>query len=211
MATRSTHHGGGARAGEASLDLDAFKVLLVLELLLDVLVPLQQLIVLNFALLEPLVHPRLDLLPKRVHLVGLFLNQCCLGRDDLLVALLHVPVALLVLHLLRLDLHLVGLGVLLLPRQLALDGLQVEQLSRELEGERQLLLEHLAVVLQVADVALLEGADRLLVLLLDLREGLIPALVEVLVLHQVRLLDLLPLAGLVVHQLLSAAIVILNL
>lgn len=60
-------------------------------------------------------------------------------------------------------------------------------------------------------MALLKGSNCLLVLLLDLRECLVPALVEVLVLHQVSLLHLFPLAGLVVHQLLSPAVVILNL
>ena len=110
------HHGGRAGAGEAPLDLDALEVLLVLQLLLHVLVALQQLVVLDLALLEPLVHARLDLLAERVHLVRLLLNQSGLSRDDLLVALLHVAVALLILHLLRLDLDLVRLRILLLPR-----------------------------------------------------------------------------------------------
>ena len=78
---------------------------------------------LDFALLESLVHPSLDLFAKGVHLVGLFLNQSCLGGDDLLVALLHVAIALLILHLLRLDLDLMRLRILLLPRKLTLDSL----------------------------------------------------------------------------------------
>ena len=78
---------------------------------------------LDFALLESFVHPRFDLFAKGVHLVGLFLNQSCLGGDDLLVALLHVAIALLILHLLRLDLDLMRLRILLLPRKLTLDGL----------------------------------------------------------------------------------------
>jgi hypothetical protein len=60
------------------------------------------------------------------------------------------------------------LRVLLLPSELALDSLQVEELSRELEGEGELLLEHLAVLLEVPDVALFKGSYSLLVLLLDL-------------------------------------------
>lgn len=78
---------------------------------------------LDFALLESLVHASLDLFAKGVHLVGLFLNQSGLGGDDLLVALLHVAIALLILHLLRLDLDLMCLRILLLPRKLTLDGL----------------------------------------------------------------------------------------
>jgi len=123
---------------------------------------------LNLALLESLIHPCLDLFAESVHLVGLLLNESGLCRDDFLVSLLHVAVALLVLHLDGLDLDLVSLCVLLLSCQLALDSLQVEQLSRQLEGQRQLLLEHLAVLLEVTDVALLKGTDGLLVLLLDL-------------------------------------------
>jgi hypothetical protein len=60
-------------------------------------------------------------------------------------------------------------------------------------------------------VAILKCADGLLVLLLDLCEGLVPALVEVLVLHQVRLLDLFPLAGLLVDQGLATAGEVLDL
>ena len=59
-------------------------------------------------------------------------------------------------------------------------------------------------------MTLLQGSYGLLVLLLDLRECLIPALVEVLVLHQVSLLYFLSLTSLIIHQLLSAAIVILH-
>lgn len=109
----------------------------------------------DFPLLEPLVHPSLDLLPERVHLVSLSLDQRGLCRDDLLVSRLHVSFALLFLHLLRLDLHLMRLSVLLLPGELSLDLLQVKQLGRLLEGQRELLLEHLAVLLEVADVAVL--------------------------------------------------------
>ena len=123
MAARAPHHRGRAGAGEAPLDLDALQILLVLQLLLHVLVALKHLVVLDLALLESLVHPGLDLFAKGVHLVGLFLNQSCLGGDDLLVALLHVAIALLILHLLRLDLDLMRLRILLLPRELTLDSL----------------------------------------------------------------------------------------
>jgi hypothetical protein len=51
------------------------------------------------------------------------------------VSLLHVSVTLLFLHLLSLDLDLVSLSILLLAGKLTLDGLQVEKLSTELEGQ----------------------------------------------------------------------------
>ncbi len=152
----------------------------------------------DLSLFETLVHPRLDLLPQRVHLICLLLNECGLRRNDLLVALLHVSLPLLVLHLLRLYLHLMRLRVLLLARKLPLDRLQIQQFSTQLESEGKFLFEHLPVFFQVADVFLLECADRLLVLCFDLREGIVPALVEVLVFHQVGLLDLPTLVRLVV-------------
>jgi hypothetical protein len=103
------------------------------------------------------------------------------------VALLHISLALLLFHLLGLDLHLMGLCVLLLSGKLLLNLLKVEKLGRLLEGEGKFLLEKLSVLLKVANVAILECADGLLVLLLDLTEGLVPALVEVLVFHEVSL------------------------
>lgn len=60
-------------------------------------------------------------------------------------------------------------------------------------------------------MAVLECADGLLILLLDLCEGLVPALVEVLVLHEVGLLDLLSLTSLLVDEGLTAASEVLNL
>jgi len=199
LAAGAAHHGGGAGAGEAPLHLVSLEILLVLKLSLHVLVPLKELVVLDLTLLESLVHPGLDFFAESIHLIGLFLNECGLGSDNLLVAGLHVAVSLLVLHLDRLDLDLVSLRILLLSCELALDGLQVEELSRQLEGEGELLLEHLAVLLEVTDVALFKGPDGLLVLLLNLSEGIVPPLVEVLVLHQVGLLNLFSLAGLIIN------------
>jgi hypothetical protein len=156
------------------------------------------LIVLDLALLQPLIHASLNLLAKSVHLIRLLLNQSGFSSDYLLVALIHVSLPFLVLHLLRLNLDLVRLGVLLLAGKLALDSLQVQKFSAQLEGQGKLLLEHLSILFKIANVSLLESADRLLILRLDLREGLVPALVEILVLHQMGLLDLFALARLVV-------------
>jgi hypothetical protein len=158
--------------------------------------------VLDLPLLEPFVHAGLDLFAQRVHLVRLLLDQGRLRSHYLLVSLLHVPLALLFLHLLALDLNLVCLGILLLAGKLLLDLLEVEEFGGLLEGEGQLLLEEAAVLLEVADVFVFERANRLLVLLLDLGERLVPPLVEVLILHQVRLLHFFPLSRLVIDQLL---------
>lgn len=198
-------------SSEGLLDLDALEVLLVFELLLHVLVSLEEFVVLDLSLLEPLVHSGLDLLPERVHLVGLFLDQSGLGSHYLLVTLLHVALALLLFHLLGLDLDLVGLSVLLLSSELLLDLLEVKELSGLLEGEGKLLLKELPVLLKVTDVTVLESADGLLVLLLNGSKGLVPALVKVLVLHQVGLLDFVSFAGLLVDEGLASAGEVLDL
>ena len=126
------------------------------------------LVVFDFTLLESLVHTSLDLFAQRVHLVSLLLDESGLCSHYLLMPLLHVALPLFFLHLLTLDLDLMGLSVLLLSRKLLLDLLQVEKLGRLLEGERQLLLENAAVLLKVTDVFVLQGAYCLLVLLLNL-------------------------------------------
>ncbi len=84
---------------------------------------------LDLALLQALVHASLDLLAEGIHLVSLLLNESGLSGDNLLMALLHVAITLLLFHLLSFDLHLVSLGILLLARELTLDGLEIEELS----------------------------------------------------------------------------------
>ena len=60
-------------------------------------------------------------------------------------------------------------------------------------------------------MTLLEGANGLLILSLHLRECIVPALVEVLVLHQVCLLNLFALSCLIKNQLLPTTIEVLDL
>lgn len=60
-------------------------------------------------------------------------------------------------------------------------------------------------------MSLLECADGLLVLSFHLSECLVPALVEILILHEVSLLDLFPLSRLVKDQLLSPSVEVLHL
>ena len=91
-----------------------------------------------------------------------------------------------------------------------LDSLLVEELSAELKGEGQLLLQLLPVSLQLHGVSLLKFSQSLGVLLLGLEEILVPLLVELLVLLDVGLLALLSLLGLVEHQLLVPPVVVLE-
>jgi len=83
---------------------------------------------LDLSLLEALVHSCLDLLAEGVHLICLPLDQSSLRSHDLLVPLLHVPFPFLVLHLLSLDLDHVCVSILLLPSEVTLNLLQVQEL-----------------------------------------------------------------------------------
>mmetsp|Transcript_13827 Transcript_13827/g.23587 ORF Transcript_13827/g.23587 Transcript_13827/m.23587 type:complete len:223 (+) Transcript_13827:20-688(+) len=153
---------------EVLLEPDSLEVLLVLDLLLHVLVSLEQLVVLSLPELESLVEVGLELLLESVHLVLLLLDELGLSRDDLLVSVLHVLLALVDLHLLASHLDLVGFGILGLLSETGLDSLLVEELSAELKGEGQLLLQLLPVSLQLHGVSLLKFSQSLGVLLLGL-------------------------------------------
>ena len=76
------------------LELIALQGLLVLDLLLRVLIPLQNLVMLLLALLEILVHLIFESLAQCVHLGLLLLHELGFGREDLLVAVFHVLLAL---------------------------------------------------------------------------------------------------------------------
>lgn len=65
----------------------------------------------ELSLLKSLVHGRLNLLSEGRHLVLLLLDELGLSSDNLLVALLHVPLSLLLFHLLSLHLDLMSLSV----------------------------------------------------------------------------------------------------
>ena len=77
------------------------------------------------------------------------------------------------------------------------------------ELEREFLLEHLSVLLDLLGVSILKGAKSLGVLLLGLKEIFVPLLVELLILLNVSLLALLTLLSLVEDELLQATIVVL--
>ena len=166
---------------------------------------------LDLSLLQALIHTSLNLLAESIHLVRLFLYQSRLGCHYLFMSLLHVSLTFLLFHLLSLNLNLVSLCVLLLAGELTLNRLEIKKFGAQLESQRELLLKYLPVLLEIMNVTLLQSTDCLLILSLHLLEGLIPALVEVLVLHQVCLLDLFPLSGLIEDELLTATIEVLHL
>lgn len=108
------------------LKLVAHKSLLVLELLLCVLVALENLIVLDFAKLQPLVHLAFKLLSQGSHLDLLLLHHFSFGRENLFMAVLHVLLALLFFHLVGSLLNLMSLLIVLLLGEINLDLTQVE-------------------------------------------------------------------------------------
>lgn len=94
---------------------------------------------LDFSLLQPLVHPQLKALLVSGHLIRLFLHKFSLGCQDLLVPCVVVLFTFSLLEFLYATLHLVSFLVVFLLRQILLDPLQVKQLCRPLKRIRLLL------------------------------------------------------------------------
>ena len=185
-----SHDGSLSIEDIALLESEPLHFVLVLELLLDVLVPQKHLLEVQGALLLLLVLAGLDFLLKGEQLVLLLLDFLVLEQLALVVAVGVVLVALLLLHLVAADLHAVGLGVVLLLRQVQLDFAHVEELGRGLEDVGEGLVELRGVVVELADVALLHGLEEPVAVLLELIHALIPLLVELVELHDVGLLQL---------------------
>jgi hypothetical protein len=191
--------GGGAGTRlEGALPLVVLNVLLVLNLLLHVLVTLQNLVMLDLAQLQALVHAAFQLLLKRVHFVALLAHQVRLAGQNLLVNVHHELFALLLFQVLGARLHDVSLLIVLLFREVGLDLPQVKELSTLLVHIGQLGLESLPVLFQLMRMLVFEGEHLVLVLLLRVLELLVPVFVKLLVLLDVRLLALLTL--LLVHE-----------
>ena len=111
---------------ECLLKLEPFDVLLVFNLLLDVLVALEDLVVFNFPLLQPLVHSELQSLFVGSHLVGLLLHQLRLGSQDLLVSCLFVESRFLFFKIMDSALDLMSFLIVLLFSKICLDSLQIK-------------------------------------------------------------------------------------
>ena len=80
---------------EGLFELDPFKVLLVFNFFLDVLVTLKQLIMLCFSQLESFVQVGLQFFLQSIHFILLLLNEFSLGSNDFLGSILHVFFTLL--------------------------------------------------------------------------------------------------------------------
>ena len=102
-----------------------------------------------------------------------------------------------------------GVLVILLLCKTFLNTSEIEQFSRVLESERQILFELRSIFFQRLGVSVLQINNLLLVLLLCSLEFEVPVLVEVLVLFDVGLLDLFLLLLVREHQLLILHIVLL--
>lgn len=78
-----------------------------------------------------------------------------------------------------------------------LDLSLIKQLSALLEGQGELLLEIMSIFLELLDMAFFQTENGLTILVFYLSKSIVPVLVELLVLHQVSLLNLLALSSLV--------------
>ena len=90
-----------------------------------------------------------------------------------------------------------------------LNLLLIQELSRILEGERELLLEHVPVGSQLFGMSVLKLAKGLSIFLLGLEQVFVPLLVEFLVLLDVGLLALLSLLSLVEDELAQSPVIVL--
>lgn len=196
---------------ESLLILDPLQVLLIFNLLLYILVSLQQLIVFTFSQLKSLVKVSLQLLLKGIHLILLSLDEFGLCCNDLLMSLLHVPLALLDLEILAYHLNLMSLCVLLLLCKTLLDFLLVQKFRAKLKSQWQLLFKHLAVLFYLLGVAVFQLTQGLSVFLLSVKEVLVPLLIELLVLFDMGLFALLPLLCLIEDELLVTSLIVLML
>ena len=91
-----------------------------------------------------------------------------------------------------------------------LDLSLIKQLSALLEGQGELLLEIMSIFLELLDMAFFQTENGLTILVFYLSKSIVPVLVELLVLHQVSLLNLLALSSLVENELVSTLLEILK-
>jgi len=109
-------------------ELVAFQCLLVFDLFLRVLIALQNLVVFLLTLLEVLVHLIFESLSERIHLRLLLLHEFGFRGKNLLVAVLHVLLALALLQLVSLLLHLVRVLIILLFCEVGLNLALIQEL-----------------------------------------------------------------------------------
>ena len=107
---------------------DSLQVLLIFNFFLNVLVPLEQLIVFIFSELQSLIEVAFQLLLEGIHLVLLSLDELGFGGDDLLVSFLHVLFSFFNFEFLTHHLYLMCLSIFLLLSEPFLDSLLVQKL-----------------------------------------------------------------------------------
>jgi len=90
-----------------------------------------------------------------------------------------------------------------------LNFLHVQKLRAEFESQWKLVTQNLSVLLDLIGMAVFKLTKSLSILLLSLKQVLIPLLIELLVLLDVSLLTLLSLLSLVEYQLLVSSVIIL--
>jgi len=165
--------------------------------------------VLHLSKFQSFIHATFKFLAERIHFILLLGHELRLGCQNLLVTLLHVGVLFFFFHFVCTNLHLMGVLVILLLCKTFLNTSEIEQFSRVLESERQILFELRSIFFQRLGVSVLQINNLLLILLLCSLEFEVPVLVEVLVLFDVGLLDLFLLLLVREHQLLILHIVLL--
>ena len=109
-------------------ELVAFQCLLILDLFLRVLIALQNLVMFLLTLFEVLVHLIFETLSERIHLRLLLLHEFGFRSKDLLVAVLHVLLALALFQLISLLLHLVRVLIILLFCEVGLNLALIQEL-----------------------------------------------------------------------------------
>ena len=133
--------------------LNSLKVLLVLDLFLDILVSLQNLVVLNFSFLQSFVHSELKSLFVSSHLVSLLLHQLWLRSQDFLVSSFFIKICFLSFELTNSALDLMGFLIVLLLCQVSLNSLEVKEFSRCLKGKGEFSFHGTAVVFEFFSVS----------------------------------------------------------
>ena len=135
---------------------------MVFNLLFHILVALEDAVVFDLALLQSLVHAEFKSLLVRGHLIGLFLHQFSLRRQNLLMPGVVVLFPFFFLKLMHSALHLMCLLVILLLGQVVLDTLEIEQLCRSFKSVG-LLFQSPSVVLEFFGVAIVHCVQFVLV------------------------------------------------
>ena len=104
-------------------------VLLILDLLLDILIPLKYLVVLNLPHFQPLRHLRLQLFLESLHLFRLLVHHVGLASVHFPAAVLLIKLAFFSFQLVTPSLNLVSFLVVLLLSQVLLLLADVQQFS----------------------------------------------------------------------------------